>query len=73
MKVEFMKGVIWGDEFKNSDFYKTYKSSQPFIGNKCSDRSMEVKYQALLGNYERQSDQPTNQPNRTTNLPTDDG
>ena len=27
--------------------------------NKCSDRSMEVKLPALLGNYERQTDRPT--------------
>ena len=39
------------------------------INNKCSDRSMEVKLPALLGNYDRQTNQPADRP---TNLRTDD-
>ena len=36
--------------------------------NKCSDRSMEVKLSALLGNYDRKYDRQTNRP---TDLLTD--
>ena len=38
------------------------------INNKCSDRSMEVKLPALLGNYDRQTNQPADRP---TNQRTD--
>ena len=36
-----------------------YREAQAI--NNCSDRSMEVKLHALLGNYDRQTIQPTDQ------------
>ena len=36
------------------------------IINKCSGRSMEVYRPALLGNYDRKANRPTNQPNGQT-------
>ena len=30
------------------------------LKNKCSDRSMEVQLHAISGNYDRQTDRPTN-------------
>ena len=50
---------------KNTDYIKDTKKRD---NNNFSDRSMEVKLPALLGNYNRHNNRPTNQP---TDQPTD--
>ena len=54
-------GVLWRDQVR-----KWVRRSVIEIAfqNKCSDRSMEVKLAALLENYDRQTDQPTNRTDR---------
>ena len=45
--------------------YNDYK----WLWNKCSDRNIELKLPTLLGNYDRQNDEPTNHPtNQQTNM-----
>ena len=39
---------------------ETKRGDRKLIENKCSYRSMEVKLPAILGNYDRQADRPTN-------------
>ena len=46
--------------FTQRTHYRCYIQSS--FNNKCSDKSMEVRLSALLGNYDRPTDQSADQP-----------